>query len=217
MAHRRKAAAGLRRISPALRPLAVPIRQLHPDPGNVRRHDERNLEAIAASLTAYGQQAPVVFTRRGRRKVVTKGNGVLAAAKRLGWTHLAAVPSELTGRAARAFAIADNRASDLSEFDPELLAAQLAELADGDAGELAALGFDAEEIAELLAAPAGRQSAETPATVREFFADRPPSWTWVLIGVETVRFHEVQSAVERAAGVDGAVVRTSVTDDPADR
>ncbi len=136
-------------ISEGLRNLATPIGQLHPDPDNVRTHDERNLDAILASLERFGQQAPVVYVRRQGKKIVVKGNGLLAAAKALGWSHLAAAKSGLKGHDLRAYAIADNRTTDLSTFDADLLAAQLQELDDADY-DLEATGFDDDELEELL-------------------------------------------------------------------
>src|SRR5262249_46324156 len=58
----------------------VPIDSVHPDPANVRLHDERNLEAIKSSLARFGQQKPIVVDRQG---VVRAGNGTHAAAKAL--------------------------------------------------------------------------------------------------------------------------------------
>jgi ParB-like chromosome segregation protein Spo0J len=145
-----KSAMDLSHISPGLQRLAVPVRDLWPDPKNARRHDDRNLEAIAASLRRFGQQAPVVFVRRGRRKVVLKGSGLLKAASRiLHWRTVAAVESGLGGADATAYAIADNRTTDLSEFDEELLAAQLKELQDTKF-DLEASGFNEDEFQELL-------------------------------------------------------------------
>lgn len=151
-ANKNGAGGGTDCITAALRSLAVPIGTLRADPDNVRRHGRENLDAIAASLAAYGQQVPVVFTVApgGKARVVRKGNGLLAAARRLGWTHLAAVESSLTGDAAKAFAIADNRTSDLSEFDPALLAAQLQDLEEADV-PLEEMGFDDETLDALLA------------------------------------------------------------------
>ena len=37
-------------IEPSLRPLAVPLTQVRPDPANARAHPERNLAAVLASL-----------------------------------------------------------------------------------------------------------------------------------------------------------------------
>jgi len=150
-------------ISPPLRRFAVPLRLLVCDEANVRAHPERNLEAIAASLRRFGQQVPVVFAIRGRRNVVIKGNGLLAAARKLGWKFLAAAASDLEGSEARAYAIADNRTSDLSEFDQALLAAQLQELEEAEV-DLEAMGFTEEELSELVEAvedPRGLPSENT--------------------------------------------------------
>lgn len=153
----------LTRISPPLRKWATPIRELFPDPENARKHDDRNLEAIAASLKRFGQQAPVVFVRRGKKKIVLKGSGLLKAASRiLHWKQLAAVESGLAGADATAYAIADNRASDLSRFDTELLAAQLQELEGGDY-DLQSAGFTEKEMAEPLKDPeAGADGSDAP-------------------------------------------------------
>ncbi len=44
----------------------VAIASLRPDPANARRHGERNLESIKASLTRFGQQKPIVVLADGR-------------------------------------------------------------------------------------------------------------------------------------------------------
>lgn len=142
------------RISPALMPLGMPITQLHADPDNARRHPDRNIEAIMASLAKFGQQAPAVFVLRKGKKIIIKGNGLLAAAKALGWTRLAAVRSGLAEQDAKAYAIADNRTTDLSDFDEELLAAQLAELDEADY-DLASIGYTDAEFQELFKDAAG--------------------------------------------------------------
>ena len=65
-------------ISPAT---LVPIDSLTPDPANVRRHPDNNLEAIKASLKRFGQQKPIVVDSAD---VIRAGNGTWAAAKALG-------------------------------------------------------------------------------------------------------------------------------------
>src|SRR4051812_40759398 len=59
----------------------VEISTLCPDPANVRRHSERNIETIKASLRRFGQQKPVVVDANG---IVRAGNGTVAAAVALG-------------------------------------------------------------------------------------------------------------------------------------
>lgn len=152
-------------LAPGIRAMAVTVRSLTSDPDNARRHDERNLAAIAASLQRFGQQAPIVYAVRKGRRVVVKGNGVLAAARSLGWSHVAAVRSDLHDRALRAYAIADNRTGELSEFDTALLTIQLQELADSDFG-LDAVGFTDAELAELVE-QLGAETPPPPATPAE--------------------------------------------------
>lgn len=119
-------AAGLDYIAEPLRPLAVPIGELNADPANARRHPDRNLAAIEASLRRWGQRFPIVVQRQGM--VVRAGNGRLEAARRLGWTHLAAVVVDEDSVEATAFALADNRSAELAEWDDGALAALLQSL-----------------------------------------------------------------------------------------
>ena len=101
---------------------SVRIEDISPDPANVRKHSPKNLAAIRASLRRFGQQKPIVVDGDG---VVRAGNGTLAAATELGWTHIDVVRTELTGSDAVAYAIADNRTAELAEWDGEALQAVL--------------------------------------------------------------------------------------------
>ena len=141
---------------------SVPIDSIYPDPANARRHPQRNLDAITSSLARFGQQKPIVVDAKN---VVRAGNGTLAAARALGWTHVRIVRSELIGVEASAFAIADNRSAELAEWDPDVLSAALADPQLGD------VGFSEEEIRafrhEPEAVPIGEP--ERPAEVAESF------------------------------------------------
>ncbi len=122
----------------------LPIADLSPDPANARRHGERNLDQIKASLRRFGQQKPIVVDAAN---VVRAGNGTLAAARALGWATIAAVRSGLAGADLSAYAIADNRTAELAEWDAEVLAATLADPAVGDGG------FTAAELREVAGLP----------------------------------------------------------------
>ena len=87
------------RYAPGLEPLLRPISELKQDPDNARAHDERNLAAIRESLSRFGLQKPIVVAPDG---TVLAGNGTLAAATSLGWTHIACVTTDLAGLDARA-------------------------------------------------------------------------------------------------------------------
>jgi DNA modification methylase len=124
----------------------VPLDAVVPDPANVRLHPEHNLEAIQGSLARFGQQKPIVVDRSG---VIRAGNGTYHAAKALGWEEILVVRTDLADLEATAFSIADNRTTDLSEFDLPALGRLLEELRQEDA--LAGVGFDEAELDTLLA------------------------------------------------------------------
>lgn len=132
-------------IAEALKPLSVPIAGLHLDPANLRLHGEKNLEAIRASLAAFGQRKPIVVQRHGM--IVRAGNGTLVAAKSLGWTEIAAVVIDDDNATALQYAIADNRTSELAEWDDDALAAVMADM---DADVRRHLGFTDEDLRDLL-------------------------------------------------------------------
>jgi DNA modification methylase len=141
-------------IAEPLRPLALPIDSLTLDPANVRRHPERNLEAIKGSLARFGQQKPIVV---GADSVIVAGNGTVEAARALGWTHVAAVRTALAGADRTAFAIADNRTADLAEWDE----AELAQLLESLPADLRLdAGFTDAELEELLGAGGGTDVAD---------------------------------------------------------
>jgi hypothetical protein len=132
-------------IAKDLRKLVVPVSSLHPDPSNARKHGQRNLDAIKASLAAFGQRKPLVVQREGM--IVRAGNGTLAAAQALGWDHIAAVVIDEDSSQAVQFAIADNRTAELAEWDDETLATLL----DGmDEPTRDMLAFDDKELAGLM-------------------------------------------------------------------
>ncbi len=125
---------------------SAPISSLSPDPANARLHSPKNLDAIKASLRRFGQQKPIVVDARN---IVRAGNGTLAAAIALGWTHINIVRTDLISSDAAAYAIADNRTSDLSDWDEDALARQLDELR-AEGMNLNDIGFDSREVRKLL-------------------------------------------------------------------
>lgn len=118
----------------------IKIDALKLDPNNARTHDSANLEAIAGSLTQFGQRKPIVVSQDN---TIVAGNGTVTAAKNLGWEHIEAVrvPADWDTDRIKAFALADNRTAELASWQPLVLASQLIELE--KAGfEIAEFGFD---------------------------------------------------------------------------
>ena len=132
-------------IAEPLRPLAVAVKSLNRDPGNARRHPQRNLDAVKSSLTIFGQRAPLVVQREGN--IVRAGNARLAAAIELGWKSIAVIYVDDDDARAEQFAIADNRTSELAEWDSPVL---LDLLQGFDEGERLALGFDENDVDRIL-------------------------------------------------------------------
>ena len=117
----------------------VTIESLKLDPNNARKHSRRNLDAIAASLEKFGQRKPIVV----HNGVVIAGNGTLEAAKSLGWKEIAVsvCPADWDADTAKAYALADNRSSELAEWDDKILSTQLLDL-DDMGWNIEALGFE---------------------------------------------------------------------------
>ena len=125
----------------------VAIESLTLDPQNARKHSNRNLDAIKASLRKFGQRKPIVV----HNGVVIAGNGTLEAAKSIGWKEIAIsrCPDDWDSDTAKAYALADNRSSELGEWGEDILAAQLAEL-DEKGWDTTELGFTSKEFEDAL-------------------------------------------------------------------
>jgi ParB-like chromosome segregation protein Spo0J len=126
--------------------LATPIAGLEPYPGNARKG---NVDAIVESLEAHGQYRPIVVRRTEDGGQVLAGNHTLAAAGRMGWTHIAATWVDVDDDQARRIVLVDNRTNDVATYDDELLAELLQEVAGSDRG-FDGTGFEEEDLAKLL-------------------------------------------------------------------
>jgi ParB-like chromosome segregation protein Spo0J len=74
----------------------------------------------------------------------------LAAAQQLGWTHIAVVWVDDDDITAKAFALVDNRTSDLGTYDETDLLAMLQAVHDADARLFQATAYDENALAELV-------------------------------------------------------------------
>lgn len=134
----------------------VRIDTLHEDPANVRKHGQKNMAAIRASLQEFGQVEPLVV-QAGSGKVIG-GNGRLAAMRALKWEDCEIVEIAVDETQAARIGIALNRTGELAEWDPEGLATLLQTLS--DAGELGGVGFDSKDLDALLKDLGGGQDVE---------------------------------------------------------
>ena len=129
---------------------------LHLDQKNARMHNEESLQAIKMSLERFGQQKPIVVDKNNK---IVSGNGTVMAARALGWSGIDAIVTDLTGDEAVAFAISDNRTSEMSMWDGAELSAQLEYLSFDYGTFFHGLGFNDQMLEELGALG---QVAESP-------------------------------------------------------
>jgi hypothetical protein len=177
--NKKPTAPNLAHIAEPLRALAVAVADLRSDPANARLHPDRNLAAIEASLRTYGQRKPLVVRREGM--VVEAGNGTLEAARRLGWTHVAAVLVDDDPITATGYSIADNRTAELAAWDEEALGRLLAEL-QAEEVDLDALGWSDAELKQLLeSVPAFEPTSEDDQHDLDKLAPRPCPWCGLCI------------------------------------
>lgn len=104
-------------IHPTLAKLKVAIDQLVPYGKNPRKG---NVAAIQESLRHNGQFKPIVV-RQGTWEILA-GNHTYRAALELGWTEIAATFVDVDDDSAARIVLADNRTSDLAEYDNSALA-----------------------------------------------------------------------------------------------
>jgi len=111
------------------------------------RNNDKAVAAVAESLQQYGFRQPIVVDNDG---VIVCGHTRWKASQKLGLTEVPVhVATDLTPEQIKAYRIADNKTSDLSSWDLELLPIELADLQALDV-DLSLLGFSVEELGKLL-------------------------------------------------------------------
>ena len=125
-----------------------PLAKLLPYARNARVHSDQQVAQIAASIAEFGFANPILAGSDG---VIVAGHGRLAAARKLGLdTVPVVVLDHLTPTQRRALVITDNRLAENASWDEAMLRVELDALRE-DAFDLSLTGFDADELADLLA------------------------------------------------------------------
>src|SRR5207253_2512784 len=118
------------------------IADITPYPHNPRIN-EQAVDAVAASIRAFGFRQPIVVDEAG---VIIVGHTRYKAALKLGLQQVPVhVATGLTPAQVKAYRLADNKASEWAEWDYELLTQELAEL-QGSGFDLDCVGFPSEEL-----------------------------------------------------------------------
>lgn len=134
-------------IHESIRHLAVDITKLVPLDGNPRKG---NVDAIIASYKEFGQVKPVVVKKNddGTMTVIA-GNHQVEACRRLGWKEVAVVEFDGDDERAIAFALADNRTTELGLVDNDLLFEMMGQLGEDYDDLFVSLGWDEFEFASI--------------------------------------------------------------------
>lgn len=141
----------------------VSVSDLRPNPRNARRHSRKQVHQIAASIREFGFNNPILIDKDG---VILAGHGRVEAARLLEQGTVPVLRIEhLTAEQKRLYAIADNKIALNSDWDPDLLKSDIAELASLDLHfDLEITGFETAEIDLLVDGPTARAKAD-PADV----------------------------------------------------
>lgn len=127
--------------------VVLSVDDLQADPNNARRHPEKRIEQIRASIRRYGFMRPVLL--KGDGKTIGAGNGAWEAAKLEGYTEIPTITvAGLSDEEWRAFAIVDNRIPMNAEWNEEALVAQLNSL-QGFGFNLGEMGFGDLELGKM--------------------------------------------------------------------
>ena len=121
----------------------VPVENLIPYQANAKMHSKEQVEKLKNSIKTYGFLSPCLIDKSLN---LIAGHGRLMAAKELGMTEVPCVCIEdLTEEERRAYIIADNRLTELGEWDRAILSAELAALRD-EGFNIEMTGFTIDDI-----------------------------------------------------------------------
>lgn len=130
-----------------IRHLSIPLLSLAHLENNPRRG---NIDAIVASYKEFGQVKPIVVKDNGDGTLtIIAGNHQYEAAKKLGWKEIACVKFDGDTQSAIAYALADNRTSELGTTDSNMLFELLGEVGEQYDNLIASLGWDEFDLASM--------------------------------------------------------------------
>jgi DNA modification methylase len=123
------------------------INSIKPYENNPRKLSDKAIETVAMSLKEYGFRQPIVVDKD---RIIVVGHTRFRASKKLGFKEVPiTIADNLTPEQINAYRIADNRTSEESEWDNELLKMELKEL-DLKDFNLELTGFNEDQLNSLL-------------------------------------------------------------------
>ena len=189
-----------------------PIAALQAARRNARKHSQKQIAQLAASISEFGFTQPVLTDDKGR---IVAGHGRLEAAKLLGMTLVPTLPlSNLSEAQLRAYAIADNRLAEISAWDDDLLKLEIGELEAIVPFDLEITGFSTGELDVILDPPSAADARldETPGKKRVTAAvERGDLW---LLGKHRLLCGDAREPEDFARVMGGDKARMVFSDAP---
>lgn len=186
-----------------------PIASITPYDKNPRHNDDA-VDAVAQSLQEFGWRQPIVVDEAG---VIIVGHSRYKAALKLNMTEVPVhVATGLNAAQVQAYRIADNKSSDLSDWNYELLTIELGSLQE-QSYDLAQLGFSADELQRLVGggSEGTNETEEAPAPPDK--AITQPGDLWIL-GRHRLLCGDSSSRTDLERLLDGKCIQLVNTDPP---
>ena len=121
-----------------------PVTSLTSYDQNPRRHPEKQIVKLMASISEFGFALPVLVDDN---RTIIAGHARIEAARRLGVAEVPVVVArEWSNAQVRAYRLADNRLAELATWDGEILAIELSALVELDEVLIEVLGWETAEI-----------------------------------------------------------------------
>lgn len=112
--------------------LKIPVEKVDFNPRNPKKHPEKNIKEIRASMKRFGYINPIVVVKSGDRYELVAGEGRLLAAKECGMSEIPAIETVLSQEESVAYLHADNEIPNSGTIDAEIFAENIKMLHDWD-------------------------------------------------------------------------------------
>lgn len=175
------------------------LKKIKTDPKNLRRHPERNLAAIEASIKDHGQVEPLLVQAKTYK--IIAGHGRLEAMQRLGFKTAQVVELACDDATAKLLGVRLNKTAELGEWDFQGLSELLASLAPEDQLRTGFADFEIEPLLHADWAPPivdSKEFSRGEATTNTAAGDDEKTLTISLTPEQTKIFWKAQQVCEQS-------------------